>query len=59
MEWDGKPVKNTDSLRLMISQNEIGEVVKVRIIRDGNPKLLFVQLEERPPAEKEEGSSPP
>jgi hypothetical protein len=47
VEFGGKPIKNlydfTDALR----RSKVGEVVEVRVLRDGRPMVVFVKLEQR------------
>lgn len=46
-EIDGKPVKDTHELLLVVSSLSIGETVKIKIIRDGQEKILPITIAER------------
>jgi serine protease Do len=48
---DGKDIRNPSMLRNVISLSDVGEKVKLAIVRDGKEKDLFVRLEELPAAE--------
>ncbi|RLA04035.1 MAG: hypothetical protein DRQ54_10030 [Gammaproteobacteria bacterium] len=45
---DEKAIKNPSMLRNVISLSEVGEKVKLAIVRDGKEKDVYVQLEELP-----------
>ncbi len=46
-EINGKPVKDTHELLLMIAGFRIGETIKIKIIRDGQEKILPIAIAER------------
>jgi serine protease Do len=46
-EIDGKPVKDTHELLLMIAGFHIGETIKIKIVRDGQEKVLPITIAER------------
>jgi serine protease Do len=46
-EIDGKPVKDTHELLLVVSGLRIGETIKIKIVRDGQEKVLPVTIAER------------
>ncbi len=48
VEFDGKPVDNTTSLRNMVGNTAPGKTVKVKVIRQGKEEILTVTLEELP-----------
>jgi S1-C subfamily serine protease len=48
-QLNGVEVLNSRSLVLAIGQLPPGEVVRLRVLRDGQPKDLSVTLAERPP----------
>ncbi len=48
VEFDGKPVKDSTSLRNMVANTPPGKKVLVKIIRDGEEKILTVILGEYP-----------
>ena len=54
-EINGKPVKDTHELLLMIAGFRIGETIKVKIVRDGQEKVLPITIAER--TEKSEMAS--
>jgi len=46
-EIDGKPVKDTHELLLVVSGLRIGETIKIKIVRDGQEKVIPVTIAER------------
>jgi serine protease Do len=46
-EINGKPVKDTHELLLMIAGFRIGEAIKVKIMRDGQEKIIPIMIAER------------
>jgi serine protease Do len=46
-EINGKPVKDTHELLLMIAGFPIGETIKVKIVRDGQEKVFPITIAER------------
>jgi serine protease Do len=54
-EINGKPVKDTHDLLLMIAGFPIGETIKVKIVRDGQEKVFPITIAER--TEKSEMAS--
>lgn len=54
-EINGKPVKDTHELLLMIAGFRIGETIKIKIVRDGQEKVLPITIAER--TEKSEMAS--
>lgn len=48
LEWDGKPIKDGDSLRLAIADTVVGKNVSVLVLRDGKRIALHVLVAERP-----------
>ena len=60
--YNGKEVENTGYLRNLVAQTLVGKVIDVRVIRDGNEKVLKVTIAELPAevskgrGEKEEGT---
>jgi serine protease Do len=46
-EINGKPIKDTHELLLMIAGFRIGETIKVKIIRDGQEKIVPITIAER------------
>jgi len=58
VEFDGRPVADTTSLRNMVAQTSPGKTVEVKIVRDGETRTLNVTIGEFPeklaaPASKE------
>ncbi|UCD20268.1 MAG: Do family serine endopeptidase, partial [candidate division WOR-3 bacterium] len=47
-EFDGKPVKEVASFRIMVASTSIGKTVKMKVVRDGKPKDLKVKIGEMP-----------
>ena len=54
-EINGKPVKDTHELLMMIAGFRIGETIKIKIVRDGQEKVLPITIAER--TEKSEMAS--
>ena len=54
-EVNGKPVKDTHELLMMIAGFRIGETIKIKIVRDGQEKVLPITIAER--TEKSEMAS--
>ena len=54
-EINGKPVKDTHELLLLIAGFRIGETIKIKIVRDGQEKVLPITIAER--TEKSEMAS--
>jgi serine protease Do len=48
VSWDGQPVHDATELTLLVGKTKIGETVKVKILRDGKPLEVDLQVEERP-----------
>jgi len=48
VEWNGHPVDNPTTLRLMIARTEVGSEVKCEIVRDGAPETRTVRVQELP-----------
>ncbi|ADY73195.1 protease Do [Desulfurobacterium thermolithotrophum DSM 11699] len=48
VEFNGKPVKNVSDLQLKVINTKPGEKVKVKIIRDGQKKVLTIKIGEMP-----------
>lgn len=46
LEFDGKKITTIEELKTMLQTKQIGDVVKVRIVRSGEKKELTVQLKE-------------
>ncbi len=46
-EINGKPVKDTHGLLLMIAEFPVGETIKVKIVRDGQEKVFPITIAER------------
>ena len=46
-EINGKPIKDTHELLLMIAGFHIGETIKVKIVRDGQEKIIPITIAER------------
>jgi len=55
---DDKAIKNPSMLRNVISLSEVGEKVKLDIVRDGKEKEVYVNLEELPTDAGGRGSQP-
>ncbi len=55
---DEKVIRNPSMLRNVISLSEVGEKVKLAIIRDGKEKDVYVKLEELPETVGRSGPSP-
>ncbi len=55
---DDKAIRNPSMLRNVISLSEVGEKVKLAIVRDGKDKDVYVQLGELPAASAAPGSRP-
>jgi serine protease Do len=55
IEINGKPIKDTHELLVMIAGFHVGETVKIKIIRDGQEKSLSLTIAER--TEKSEMAS--
>ena len=49
---DGQPIRNTDDLDRAISDRNLGETVKVEIVRGGRKQMLSVTLSELPNARR-------
>ncbi len=45
---DGQPVRNHDELYLALDSHDVGDVVKVRVLRSGTPLELSVSLQSLP-----------
>lgn len=62
IEWDGKPVEDSNRLSLLVKRTEIGKPVKVIVIREGERVALDVTTGELPAelarmgSEEDEGS---
>ncbi len=54
IEVDGKPVKNHHDLMFKVAEIEPGEKIEIKVIRDGNEKIITVTLGERPTEEGQE-----
>jgi len=54
-EINGKPIKDTHELLLMIAGFRIGETIKIKIVRDGQEKIIPIAIAER--TEKSEMAS--
>jgi len=54
-EINGKPVKDTHELLMMIAGFRIGETIRIKIVRDGQEKVLPITIAER--TEKSEMAS--
>jgi serine protease Do len=54
-EINGKPIKDTHELLLMIAGFRIGETIKIKIVRDGQEKIIPITIAER--TEKSEMAS--
>jgi serine protease Do len=44
VEFDGKPVKSTGQLRIIVASTDVGKPVAVKVIRDGREKILTVKI---------------
>jgi serine protease Do len=56
--YNGRSVESSTSLRNMVAQTNVGGEVKVKIIRDGKPKVLKVTVGEFPREFAETGLGP-
>ena len=54
-EINGKPIRDTHELLMMVAAFRIGEVIKIKILRDGQEKIIPVTIAER--TEKSEMAS--
>ncbi len=52
VEFNGKPVKNVSDLQLKVISTKPGEVVKIKVIRDGKEKVLKVKIGQMPGMER-------
>jgi len=64
VEFDGKAVQTVSELRNRVAQTQVGTKVSVKVLRDGQEKLLAIHVGERPSDAMlargiEPGSSPP
>lgn len=46
--WDGQTVRDATELTLLVGKTKVGETVKVKLIRDGEPLEVELRVEERP-----------
>ena len=53
LELNGKPMIDSNQLRMTISMMQPGEEVKLRMVRNGNPLNITVKLKEMPNEEAE------
>ena len=53
-----KDIKNPSMLRNVISLSEVGQKVKLNIVRDGKEKDVYVQLDELPAPDGRRGNQP-
>ena len=59
LEFNGKPVRDSRQLKLMVAEVKPGTTVPVRILRDGSPQTVEATLKELPGTEKlARGESP-
>ncbi|MGM0446064.1 MAG: S1C family serine protease [Bacillota bacterium] len=47
-EIDEKPIEKLDDVSKIIDNNNIGDTVMVKVIREGSSKLLFAEIEKKP-----------
>jgi len=47
-EIDKKPIKKIDNVAEIINNNQIGDKIMINIIRDGDSKIFFAEIEKRP-----------
>jgi len=52
LEFNGKPVRDSRQLKLLVAQAKPGATVPVRILQDGSPKTVEATLKELPGTEK-------
>jgi serine protease Do len=52
VEWNGKPVSDSRSLKLQVAQVQPGKTVPVKVLRDGKSKTLEVTTKELPGSDK-------
>ena len=48
LSWDGQTVRDATELTLLVGKTRVGETVKVKIIRGGEPLEVDLRVEERP-----------
>jgi S1-C subfamily serine protease len=48
LAWDGQAVRDATELTLLVGKTKVGETVKVKIIRGGEPLEVDLRVEERP-----------
>ena len=48
VEFNGKPVKSVSDLQLRVINTKPGEKVKIKVIRDGQEKVLTVEIDQMP-----------
>jgi len=51
-EWNGHPIDNAMTLRLLVARTEVNTTVNVVVIRDGERMTLKVAVESRPVAQR-------
>lgn len=47
-EIDEKPIEKLDDVSKIIDNNDIGDTVMIKVIREGKSKLLFTEIEKKP-----------
>lgn len=47
-EIDEKPIDKLDDVSEVIDNSDIGDTVMIKVIREGNSKLLFAEIEKKP-----------
>lgn len=52
VEYDGREVRDSASLPPMVGATAINKSVKLKVIRDGKPRVLSISVGELPPEEK-------
>src|SRR5262245_19511563 len=55
---DGQPITKTDAISGYLDAKRVGDAVKVQILRDGQPRVVDVTLEEWPESTAPRGSQP-
>jgi serine protease Do len=46
--WDGQEVHDATELTLLVGKTKVGETIKVKLIRGGQPQEVELVVEERP-----------
>jgi serine protease Do len=48
VEWDGQPIHDATELSMLVGKTPVGKTVTLKILREGKPQDVTIQVEERP-----------